>query len=172
MMEKGQDISILPAIPKSNYLPQVDLLNERDVEIQLIEPLLQRLGYGNSDWIKQMPLKMGSGERYYPDYAIGANVKRGEESAKFLIESKFKLSSQKDFKDAFFQAKSYALRLQSKVFALASIEGICIFGLERGSFSIHQFIQKTWGELNHPDEFYKILQLIGKTAVWKIKNAY
>ena len=38
MAGKGQDIALLPRIPVSNYSPSVELLNERDVEIHLIEP--------------------------------------------------------------------------------------------------------------------------------------
>jgi hypothetical protein len=167
MKNKGQDISILPRIPISDYVPPVDLLNERDVEVYLIEPFLKRLGYQEKDWVRQMPVKMGRGERNYPDYAIGANAKRGEESAKMILESKFQLSARKEFIDAFYQAKSYALRLQSKIMALAAKEGVWIFQSDKGNFQIQQAFYKSWGELNHPDAFHVALSAIGKDVVCK-----
>lgn len=166
MRAKGQDISLLPRIPTASCLPSVELLNERDVEVHLIEPFLLRLGYEPKDWVRQMPVKMGRGERNYPDYAIGAKAKRGEESAKMILESKFQLSAQSEYTDAFYQAKSYALRLQSKALAMAAREGVWVFPPQNGSFDIRKFVHKGWGELNHPDHFHEVLRLIGRDEVF------
>jgi len=165
MENKGQDLSILPRIPLNQQLPQVELQNERDVEVHLIEPFLNRLGYKETDWIRQMSVKMGRGERNYPDYVFGAKTRRGEESAKMVLESKYQLSAQREFVDAFYQVKSYALRLQSKVMAMAAKEGVWIFPLENGTFDIKKAIHKTWGELAHPDIFHEVLTRIGKNDV-------
>jgi hypothetical protein len=165
MKRKGQDISRLPRIPIANYSASVELLNERDVEIHLIEPFLKRLGFKESDWVRQMPVKMGRGERNYPDYAVGAKTKRGEESAKMLLESKYQLTAQSEFKEAFFQTKSYALRLQSKIMAMASKEGIWVFPPDNGNFDIKKFVHKDWGELNHPDHFHEIRKWIGRDKI-------
>jgi hypothetical protein len=40
-----------------------------------------------------MPLRMGRGERNYPDYAVEPNPRRGEESATFLIETKYEIAT-------------------------------------------------------------------------------
>lgn len=165
MEGKGQDISLLPQIEVSNYSPPGQLLTERDVEEDLIEPFLKRLEFKASDWVRQMPVKMGRGERNYPDYAFGANPRRGEESAKMILESKFQLSAQSDLKEAFYQTKSYALRLQSKIMAMAAREGVWVFPPDNGNFDIKKFVHKSWGELNHPDHFHVILQLIGRDKV-------
>jgi hypothetical protein len=165
MREKGQDLSLLPRMPVHIHALDVGLFDERDVEIHLIEPFLKRLGYSDSDWIQQMPVKMGRGERNYPDYAIGAIPKRGEERAKMLVESKFQLSVQREFEDAYYQAKSYALRLQSKIFLLAAFEGIWIFQYRRDDFDIKRFEHKTWGELADADVFHNVLALIGRDVV-------
>ncbi len=166
MREKGQDLSELPRIPLQAHSLDVDLLDERDVEIHLIEPLLNRLGYLESDWIRQLPVKMGRGERNYPDYAVGAIAKRGEERAKMLVESKFQLSARREFEDAYYQAKSYALRLQSKTFVLAALEGIWIFQYHRDDFDIKRFSAKTWAELADPDAFHQITAAIGKREIF------
>lgn len=165
MERKGQDLTILPRIPLNERLPQVELQNERDVEVQLIEPFLKRLGYKETDWIRQMPVKMGRGERNYPDYAVGAKTKRGEESARMILESKYQLSAQREFVDAFYQTKSYALRLQSKIMAMAAKEGVWVFPMENGMFNIKKMIHKTWADLEHPDKFHEVLIWIGRNDV-------
>lgn len=72
MQRKGQDISQLPRPRTVPFLPATEIGNERDVEIALVEPLLSRLGYTEKDCLRQMPLRMGRGERIYPDYVFGA----------------------------------------------------------------------------------------------------
>ncbi|MGA2597540.1 MAG: restriction endonuclease subunit R [Bryobacteraceae bacterium] len=121
---KGFDISKLPIPPSHVFDLPEGLENERDVEIQLVEPLLRRLGYTDTDWVRQMPLRMGRGERNFPDYAIDANTKRGEESAALLIEAKYEIATRQQREDAYLQGKSYALRLQASAFLLAAKEGI------------------------------------------------
>ena len=165
MKGKGQDLAVLPRIPLNERLPEVELQNERDVEVQLIEPFFERLGYKESDWVRQMPVKMGRGERNYPDYAFGAKTKRGEESATMVLESKYQLSAHREFVDAFYQVKSYALRLQCKVMAMAAREGVWIFLPENGSFDIRKATHKTWAELTHPDGFHEVLSRMGRDVV-------
>jgi len=165
MKQKGQDLSVLPKIDVIDYLPSVELEDERSVEINLIEPFLKKLGYRGNDWIRQMPIKMGRGERNYPDYAFGANPKRGEESAKMVLESKFQLSTHREFTDAYYQAKSYALRLQAKMMVLASKEGLLVFPREKYTFDLNNNIHKNWNELNHPDIFHEIMLKIGSRNI-------
>jgi len=167
MQKKGQNLTLLPRLPLNESLPEAILLNERDVEVQLIEPFIKRLDYKNSDWVRQMPVKMGRGECYYPDYAFAPKTRRGEESAKMVLESKFQLSAQKAFEEAFFQTKSYALRLQSKIMAMAAKEGVWVFPKHKGTFDIKNYIQKSWAELAHPDGFHEVLIWIGRDKVLK-----
>lgn len=159
---KGQDLGDLPRLPDSAKVLKVNLLNERDVELQLVEPFLERLGYSKKDWVRQLPVKMGRGERNYPDYAIGAVPKRGEESARMVIETKFQLSAQREFSDAFLQAKSYALRLQCQVMALAAREGLWIFTPRNGTFEIKGSVFHSWAALTHSDALHSVLGVIGR----------
>ena len=82
-----------------------NLSNERDVEITLLEPLLKRLGFDENDWLRQMTLRMGRNDRVFPDYALFANDRRGEESARFIWEAKYRIANERQLKDAFLQAK-------------------------------------------------------------------
>ncbi|MFZ2633477.1 MAG: hypothetical protein WA081_18710 [Desulfosalsimonadaceae bacterium] len=165
MKQKGQELSLLPRIPLNEQLPLLDLQNERDVELQLIEPFLERLGYKETDWVRQMPVKMGRGERNYPDYAFGAKTGRGEESARMVLESKYQLSAHREFVDAFYQTKSYALRLQSRMMAMAAREGVWIFPPENGTFDLKKYIHKTWADMANPDGFHEVLIRIGRDKI-------
>jgi hypothetical protein len=93
LKRKGCETSSLPVPPPHAFAFGERLENERDVEIQLVEPLLTQLGYSASEWLRQMPLRMGRGERNYPDYAVEPNPRRGEESATFLIETKYEIAT-------------------------------------------------------------------------------
>lgn len=165
LLGKGFDISVLPPPPATKDFADVSLQNERDVEQILVEPLLINLGFTENDWIRQFPLRMGRGERNYPDYVLGGNPSPGEESAFALIECKLDIESKKDMKEAFVQAKSYALRLQSSVLALAARRGLWIFHRRDDGFSIEHFLFKTWSELAHPDALHQVSLIIGKRRI-------
>jgi hypothetical protein len=157
---KGFDTKILPEIkgPQLSILAELNI--ERDVEIHLLEPLLHKLGYTEKDWIRQMSLRMGRGERIYPDYAIKANTKRGEETAEFIWEAKFKISNRNQLLEDFFQAKSYALRLNTSGLGLVAMEGIWL-SYKKDSFMFDKIKKYTWEEINNSDIFNKILLEIG-----------
>jgi hypothetical protein len=172
MERKGQDISALPRIdiildPGGNEL----LKDEREVEINLVEPMLRKFGYENDDWTRQMAVRMGSGEKIYPDYAFFAKQNKGEEQAIMILETKYRIKTQYELYKAYWQAKSYALRLQSKVFIIAAVEGIWVFVLEKTGFTFDKFVHKTWKEIYHPDTFPTIIDLVSKQSLKRIKNS-
>ncbi|HSE84224.1 MAG TPA: hypothetical protein VLB01_06730 [Thermodesulfobacteriota bacterium] len=105
------------------------------------------------------------GERNYPDYAFGANPKRGEESAKMILEVKYQIGTRRELTDAYYQAKSYALRLQTKVLALASKEGVWIYPYKKDNFDFDNFTHRNWNELSHPDVLHEVGLKIGKKKV-------
>jgi hypothetical protein len=156
MKSKGQDVSALSRPRAVSFLTSTELTNERDVETELVEPLLLRLGYTPSDWLRQMPLRMGRGERIYPDYVFGADTARGEERAEMVLEAKFSIGSQRDLQEAYLQAVSYAYRLRAKKAVLASREGLWVFSQKRGSFALAQVTHYTWDALQHPDALHSL----------------
>jgi hypothetical protein len=158
---KGFDVKSLPRITGPQLFVKNELNNERDIEMYLLEPLLNKLGFTEKDWVRQMPVRMGRGERIYPDYAIRANQKRGEETAEFIWEAKFRITNQKQLKEAFFQAKSYALRLGSKGMGLAAMEGIWL-SYQDDNFYFDKIVNYSWEEINKPDIFSNILLKINK----------
>jgi hypothetical protein len=157
---KGFNPEKLPRIKGPQLFVKAELNIERDVEVYLLEPFLNRLGFSEKDWIRQMPLRMGRGERIYPDYAIKANKKRGEETAEFIWEAKLRITNQKQLLEDFFQAKSYALRLNAYGLGLVAIEGIWL-SYKKDSFMFDKIKKYAWEEINNSDIFNKILLEIG-----------
>jgi hypothetical protein len=81
LQQKGQDTSGFPRLSRVTQVPADESRSERDIEEKLLEPFLLRLGYTSKDWTRQLLVRMGRGERVYPDGVIAASAKRGEESA-------------------------------------------------------------------------------------------
>jgi hypothetical protein len=165
MKQIGFDTALLPTGPSKLTFGDLTLNNERDVEIQLLEPLLLKLGFTATDWVRQLPVRMGRGQRNYPDYVIGCDLKPGEESAILVLECKFCISSPKELKDAFLQAKSYALRLQAQFLTLADVRGIWVFQQRSDGFAFDAFTFKVWKELTHPDILHEISLIFGKKVI-------
>ena len=45
-----------------------------------------------------MTLRMGRNDRVFPDYALFANDRRGEESARFIWEAKYRIANERQLK--------------------------------------------------------------------------
>ncbi len=156
MAKKGQDVTRLPKPRTIAFLPSTELSNERDVETELVEPLLLRLGYSEKDWLRQMRLRMGRGERIYPDYVFGVNTTRGDERADMVLEAKFTIGSERALHETYLQAVSYAYRLRAKAVLLAAREGLWLFGQKRESFGLERFTFYSWDALQHPDTLFQL----------------
>jgi hypothetical protein len=153
--QKHFDVSLLPPLPPIATSIDMPLSYERDVEKYLLEPFLKQLGLTEKDWIRQMPLRMGRGICYYPDYVIHADTTRGEERGTFICEAKFRIPNKNQLREDFYQAKSYALRLDCQGLMLASCEGIwTAFAHDAYDFERLQFF--AWDALNHPDTLHAV----------------
>ena len=161
--EKGMETSVLPRVEAINCLPEdLILKDERDIEVHLIEPLLHKLKYNPEDWIRQMPIRMGRGERNYPDYCFGAVTTRGEESAQMIIEAKYSIKNSKVLIDTYLQAKSYAIRLQADKFVVASKEGLWLYNKRNSKFELEKSLFYTWNDLANVDKLHELSKMIGK----------
>lgn len=153
--EKGQRIDKLPKLPTYNRkIDQIE--NEHDVELKLIEPLLKDMGIKENEWLRQMPLKMGRQTKYYPDYAIFYNGVKGNEKAKVVLEAKYSINSDKQLYDAFDQARSYALRLQSQKIVLADRDFVWLFKKTNEDFLPDYILKLHWNELTNSDMLHKM----------------
>lgn len=159
---KGFDASTLPQLYSYIYKQNKDLKTEREVEINLIEPFLKKIGYQEKDWIRQLPVRMGRGERNFPDYAFLSDRTQGYEKASMIIESKFNIKNNKELEDTFKQVWSYGQRLSAKTLAIMDKDTIWIYFQNNDSFNRNDYIKYFWKELDDPDKYNKLKILIGK----------
>ena len=153
--QKHFDISLLPPLPQIATSIDRPMSYERDVEKYLLEPFLKQLGLAEKDWIRQMPLRMGRGVHYYPDFVIHADTARGDERGTIICEAKFRIPNKNQLREDFYQAKSYASRLGCQGLMLASCEGIWLsFAQDSYNFEKLQFI--AWDALSHPDTLHTV----------------
>jgi len=130
--------------------------NERDVEVQLVEPLLRRAGLEASDWVRQLPVRMGRGERVYPDYAIGLTGVAPEQRVQALVEVKYRAAGERDWREAFLQARSYGLRLGARVIVTAAAEGVRIYPRRNDDFDFSRGEPYLWSQLQEGDVLRKL----------------
>ena len=163
--EKDENISRLPKFSIVDFKPNFDCINERDVEIKIVEPFLQKINYSEKDWLRQFSVRMGRGERNYPDYVFFAETNKGYEKAKILLETKFVIKNNKDLEDTFQQAHSYALRLESQKIVICDKDFIWIYSRKNDSFDRTKYLKFNWQEINNPDIYNQIKKLIGKDFI-------
>jgi hypothetical protein len=155
--EKGEDISVLPNL-SDNVIDEIEINNEKDVEKYLLEPLLNKLGYFEHHWKRQLKLRMGRGEKVFPDYVIFPKDERNNESGYWVWEAKYSIMSSKQLKEDFGQAKSYALRLNCKGLGLISKEGVW---LSIHDFSFEKIKFWSWKQINEHDCFNELFNIFG-----------
>lgn len=155
--KKDNNILKIPKL-EDIYINNHDLKNEKDVERFLLEPLLLKLGWNKNDWKRQLKIKMGKGQRNYPDYVINATEGEGNESGEIVWEAKYSIKNNKQLESDFNQAKSYAIRLKCKSFGLISKEGIW---LSEDDFIFKKRKHWSWNKLKEREEFNKIFDILG-----------
>lgn len=153
---KGFDIRKLPQLYTPTLPKNVVIEHERDVEVNLLEPLLNSMGwYEGKDFIRQLPIHAGRGHRIFPDYALHYDNKPEEEKAKVLIEAKLYMKTNQDLESTFLQARSYAQLLSSSVIVLC--DKYCLIVYERkDSFDRSRYKKYYWSELENPDVFNEL----------------
>ena len=159
---KGFDTETLPKLYAPTLPKNVNIEIERDVEQQLLEPLLKSMGwYENEDFIRQLPIHAGRGHRIFPDYALHYDNSPNEEKSKVLIEAKQYMKNNQEIEEAFLQARSYACLLESSVIVLC--DKVCLIMYEKkNSFDRDRYKKYYWGELETPDLFNELRNKLNK----------
>lgn len=153
---KGFDTSALPQIYTPSLPEGVTVNNERDVEVNLLEPLLNSMGwYEHKDYVRQLPIHAGRGHRIFPDYALHYDNKPEEEKAKVLIEAKYHMKNNQEIEAAFLQAFSYAKLLLSSVIILCDKECILVYESKKG-FSRSRYKKYYWEDMRNPDLYNEL----------------
>lgn len=153
---KGFDTSKLPQIYTPSLPKGIIVKNERDVEVNLLEPLLNNMGWQeHKDYIRQLPIHAGRGHRIFPDYALHYKNKPEEENAKVLIEAKYYMKNNQEIESAFLQAFSYAKLLLSSVIVLCDKECMLVYEKKQG-FSRDRYKKYYWEDMKNPDLYNEL----------------
>ena len=153
---KGFDTDSLPKLYAPALPKNISIIHERDVELQLLEPLLNSMEwYENKNFIRQLPIHAGRGHRVFPDYALHYSDKPDYEQAKVLIEAKLFMRNNQDIEQAFKQARSYANILESSVIVICDKQCLIVYE-KHESFDRDRYTKYYWGELENPDKFNEL----------------
>lgn len=157
IVEKNEDIKKIKYKQISNT---TKISTEHDVEVKLLEPLLEKLGWKKCDYITQFSVKIGRKEKIIPDYVILPTYTPYRETARFIWEVKKSINNTKQLEKDCGQVISYARRLKSPGCALISQEGVWI--MQNTDDYENIIFKATWNELKKDDIFKKLFNIAGK----------
>ena len=166
--QKGGDVSVLPKLFEKGKVNFGEIKIEKDVEEKILIPMLQKLGYSESDWTRQLSLKAGRNEKAIPDFVFFAKGDRHFENAPMLIEAKFDMSLITEQQKAFAQALSYSRMLRSSIMVICDKERIILYKVDKnGSSNRNQPLYENHWETIFSDEIEgaKLKHLIGRDVV-------
>ena len=165
LREKGVDTSGLPQLEEVE-IEDVDLRNERDVELHLLEPLLAELGFQPSDWIRQMKLRVGRSEKAIPDYVLLPAERREDHAprAAWVWEAKFSIRSHQQLRKDFEQATSYARLVGALGVSLLSREGLWL-SLRQDDYALAKAKHWSMAQIRTPDNIADIRAISGRRKV-------
>lgn len=162
LKQKGMDTSSLPLLedmPQDEY----EIKNERDVELQILEPLLKNLDYREEDWERQVSLRVGRTEKVIPDYLIFPKKGHSDKSVKasWVWEAKFSIKNNNQLRTDFEQAVSYARLVCAKGVSLISLEGIWI-GQSKDDFKFEKSIYISRQQLSTSDGLNELRRFVSR----------
>jgi hypothetical protein len=168
LQDKGFDVSVLPQLYNPNLELVGQLKNEKDVEEKLLIPLLNKLGYSETDWTRQLSQKAGRKEKAIPDFVF---LPKGEihfQNAPMIIEAKYDMSSNLERTKSYNQALSYARLMKSSVFCICDKDRLMIYKEKKGYFDrFKPVFEKHWQSINDAEIFRQLKSLIGKKIIEK-----
>lgn len=166
LKHKGFDVSVLPQLFKPNLEFTGHLKNEKDVEEKLLIPLLEKLGFSETDWTRQLSQKAGRKEKAIPDFVF---LPKGEihfQNAPMIIEAKFDMSSNIEKTKSYDQALSYARLMKSSILGICDKDRLIFYKEKNGYFDrFNPTFEKYWQNINDAETFRQLKLLIGKEAI-------
>ena len=132
--------------------------------------MLDKLGFSETDWTRQLSQKAGRKEKAIPDFVF---LPKGEihfQNAPMIIEAKFDMSSNIEKTKSINQALSYARLMKSSVFCICDKDRLIIFKEKNGYFDrFNPIFEKHWQNINDAETFRLLKILIGKETIKKLK---
>lgn len=166
--EKGADVPDYPKLYIGESIDFGEIKLEKDVEENILIPMLKRIGYHESNWTRQLQLKAGRKEKAIPDFVFFPQGATHFESAPLVIEAKLDMSSMIEEQKAFRQALSYARLLRSKFMGICDKERFVIYTLDSsGSCNIEKPSFDNHWQAIYSDEIIgaRLNQLIGAEVI-------
>jgi len=168
LKSKGFDVSVLPQLYSPNFEIAGQLKNEKDIEEKLLIPLLNKLGYLETDWTRQLSQKAGRKEKAIPDFVFFPKGETHFQNAPMIIEAKFDMSSNIERTKSYNQALSYARLMKSFVFGICDKDRLIIYKEKKGYFDrFKPVFEKHWQSINDAEIFNQLKQIIGKDFIMK-----
>lgn len=168
LKERGDDVSNLPQLFNNKDIDFGEIAIEKDVEEKILIPLLNRIGYKEEDWTRQLSQKAGRGLKAIPDFVFLHKGETHFASAPLVIEAKFDMSHMTERINAFSQCLSYARMLRSKIMAICDKERLVIYNVDQnGSSDINNPVfEDHWSNI-YNDEVIgsKLNKTIGREVI-------
>lgn len=166
---KGGDLERIPVLYETKGWDPGVVRLEEDVENNILIPALKDLGYTEDDWKRQMRLKSGrKEEREIPDFVFFPHGEKQFENSPMVIEAKLHMGSEKERKDAYRQAQSYARMMKSGIFCICDDEKLIVFKeTGDGSFDYGKpCFEQHWAAIfGDVDIHSELMRLIGASVV-------
>ena len=169
--EKGGDTSTLPKLFEGGDIDFGEIKLEKDVEENILIPMLERLGYSDDDWSRQLSQKAGRNEKAIPDFVFFPRGEKHFENAPMVIEAKLDMSLITEQQKAFSQGLSYARMLRSSIMGICDKERIILYRVDKdGSANRNEpLYENHWKAIYSDDvEGAKLKQLIGREVIVKL----
>ncbi len=168
--EKGENPHKYPKLFDGGDVDFGEVKLEKDVEEQILIPMLEKLGYTEADWQRQLSQKAGRGLKAIPDFVFFPTGERHFASAPMVIEAKFDMSSIAERQNAFSQVLSYARMLRSKLMGLCDRERLIIYRVDENGCADRNnpIFENHWKAIYSDDVVgAELKKLIGREVVVK-----
>ena len=166
--DKGGNVSEYPKLFEGKEVDFGTITLEKDVEEKILIPSLERLGYSQNDWTRQLSIKAGRKEKAIPDFVFFPKGDKHFESAPLLIEAKLDFSSVTEYIKAYNQGWSYARLLRSTIWGICDKERLVLYELDANGVSDRSkpIFEDHWASIFADEEVgARLNHLIGREAI-------
>lgn len=151
LVARGVDGATLPPVDVADFLTADDFESEKDFETRRIKPLLKELGFGRSLYQAECPFRVGS-QVYH--CRVDFLVKTPQGRVISLFENKKSTKGYRRLEDAYEQARSYALQLDTPSFVVAAAESLHLYARTRSKTDFLPVDEPSatfrWADLDDP----------------------
>ena len=168
IQEKGGDVSKLPQLFEGSSVDFGEIKLEKDVEEKILIPMLEKLGYNEGDWTRQLSQKAGRKEKAIPDFVFFPKGEKHFENAPMVIEAKLDMAPVQEQLKAFKQGLSYARMLHSAILGICDKERLILYKVDKngGADRNNPIFEDHWVSIYSDAEVGATLNhLIGREVV-------